>query len=74
LEGLEMEDVGIFTAILSIIRPNGIFYDVLVHFVVIWYIFSRFGMMYREQSGNPAAFEPNKIFGANSIFFSHDEK
>jgi hypothetical protein len=35
-----------FMAILSILRPNGIFYSHLVHFVVIWYIFSRFGMLY----------------------------
>jgi hypothetical protein len=33
-----MEDVGIFTPILSILRPNGMFYC-LVDFVVIWYIF-----------------------------------
>jgi hypothetical protein len=31
----------------SILRP-------LVYFIVIWYIFSRFGMMYQEKSGNPA--------------------
>jgi hypothetical protein len=35
-----MEDVGIF---------NGH----LVHFVVIWYIFPRLGILYREKSGNP---------------------
>jgi hypothetical protein len=34
-----MEDVGIFMAILSNIRPNGIFLGHLVHFVVIWFIF-----------------------------------
>jgi hypothetical protein len=27
--------------------------DNLVHFVVIWYIFPRFGMLYQEKSGNP---------------------
>jgi hypothetical protein len=31
----------------------GIFYDYLVNFVFIWYIFSGFGIMYREKSGNP---------------------
>jgi hypothetical protein len=51
LEGLVMQDVGIFRAILSILRSNGIFY---VHFVAIGYVFSRFGMLYREKSGNPA--------------------
>jgi hypothetical protein len=46
---------GIDRAILSILRPNGThFYRRLVHFVIIWYIFTRFGMLYREKSGNPA--------------------
>jgi hypothetical protein len=27
----------------------------MVNFVVIWYIFSRFGMFYQEKSGNPGA-------------------
>jgi hypothetical protein len=36
LEVLEMKDVGIFGAILSILRANGIFSGRLVHFVVIW--------------------------------------
>jgi ABC-type polysaccharide/polyol phosphate export permease len=31
-----------------------IFYDLMVHFVFIWYIFSGFGIMYQEKSGNPA--------------------
>jgi hypothetical protein len=35
--------------------PNGIFYVHLVHFVVIGYIFNRFGgMLYQEKFGNPA--------------------
>jgi hypothetical protein len=50
-----MEDVGVFRAILSILRPNGEFYEHSVQFVVIWFIFSRFGMLYREKSGNPDA-------------------
>jgi hypothetical protein len=54
LEGLAMADVGICTAVLSTLRPNDTFYGHLVHFVVIWYIFSSFGILYREQSGNPA--------------------
>jgi hypothetical protein len=55
LEGLAIEDVGILgMAILSIyIQPNGKFYGHLVHFVVIWYIFIRIGILYREKSGNP---------------------
>jgi hypothetical protein len=56
LEGLVMEDVGIFMAILSILRLHGIFYGHLVNFVVIWYIFPRFGMLYREKSGNPVVY------------------
>jgi hypothetical protein len=30
----------------------GLFYGNLVYFVVIWYIFLRFGMFYKEKSGN----------------------
>jgi hypothetical protein len=40
-------------AIWNILRPFGIFYDHLVHFVFIWYIFSSLGIMHREKSGNP---------------------
>jgi hypothetical protein len=29
------------------------FYVHLILFVVIWYIFSRFGILYLEKSGNP---------------------
>jgi hypothetical protein len=35
-----------FVAIWKIIRPFEIFYYHLVHFVFIWYIFPRFGIMY----------------------------
>jgi hypothetical protein len=38
----------------SILRPFGIFCGHLVYFIVIWYIFPRFGMLYQEKSGNPA--------------------
>jgi hypothetical protein len=48
-----MEEVGILRAILSILRPNGIFYGHLAYFVDIWYIFNRFGLLFREKSGNP---------------------
>jgi hypothetical protein len=40
-------------AIWSMIRQFGIFCGQLVYFMVIWYIFSRFGMLYQEKSGNP---------------------
>jgi hypothetical protein len=42
-------------AIFYILRPIGNFRGHLVHFVVIWYIFSRFGMLYQEKSGNPGS-------------------
>jgi hypothetical protein len=29
-------------------------WKMLVHFVVVWCIFFRFGMLYQEKSGNPA--------------------
>jgi hypothetical protein len=43
-------------SILSFLQPNGTLYSHLVNFVVIWYIFPRFGMLYREKSGNPGAY------------------
>jgi hypothetical protein len=53
LEGLAMENVGIFyvhlvhfTAIWYILWPFGIFKVILVYF-------SRFGMLHQEKSGNP---------------------
>jgi hypothetical protein len=32
-----------------------IFHDHLVYFVVIWYVYPRFGILYLEKSGNPVA-------------------
>jgi hypothetical protein len=40
-------------AIYNILWTFGLFYDHLVHFVYFWYIFSGFGFMYLEKSGNP---------------------
>jgi hypothetical protein len=37
----------------SILRSIVIFYGYLVQFVLIWHIFSRFGILYQEKSGNP---------------------
>jgi hypothetical protein len=45
-------------AIWNILRAFWIFYDHLVHFEFIWYIFSGFGIMDQEKSGNPG---PDKI-------------
>jgi hypothetical protein len=48
-----MEDVGMFMDIWSILQTFGIVCDHLVYVVVIWNIFSRFGMLNQEKSGNP---------------------
>jgi hypothetical protein len=42
-----------FMAIWNILQTFRIFYDHLVHFVFIWYIFSGSGNIYQEKSGNP---------------------
>jgi hypothetical protein len=42
-----------FMAIWNILQTVGICSDHLVHFVLIWYIFSGFDYMYKETSGNP---------------------
>jgi hypothetical protein len=42
-----------FMAICNISRTLGIFYDQMVHVVLICYIFSGFGIMHPEKSGNP---------------------
>jgi hypothetical protein len=51
-------------AIWNILQTFGIFYDHLVHFVFVRYIFSGFGIMYQEKSGNPAP----AVFGRPSTF------
>jgi hypothetical protein len=53
LYGLEMASVGIFLDLWSVLRPFGIFNGHLVYFGFVWYIFSRFGMLYQEKSGKP---------------------
>jgi hypothetical protein len=40
----------------------GIFYDHLVHFVVIWYNFPRFGILDKEKSGNPRVGVASQFF------------
>jgi hypothetical protein len=42
-----------FRAIWNILMIFGIFYDQLVNFGFILYIFSDFGIVYLEKSGNP---------------------
>jgi hypothetical protein len=60
LEGLGMENVGIFYGYLisfvdiwCIVWPFGIFCGHLVYFVAVWYIFPRFGTLHKIKSGTP---------------------
>jgi hypothetical protein len=43
-----------------ILLPFDILYSHLVHFVAMWYIFPRFGILCQEKSGNPGL---NSLFG-----------
>jgi hypothetical protein len=40
-------------AVWYILRTFRIFYDHLVHIVLMWNIFSSFGIVHQEKSGNP---------------------
>jgi hypothetical protein len=57
-------------AILNILQTFGIFYDHLVQFVFIWYIFSGFGIMYQEKYGNPGVHVCQCAFGHNYAIIS----
>jgi hypothetical protein len=50
---LDLKMLIYFMCISNILWTFVIFYDHLAHFVFIWYIFSGFGIMYQEKSGNP---------------------
>jgi hypothetical protein len=50
---LERKNLKYFRAFWNILWTFGIFYYHLVRFVFIWYIFSGFGIMYQQKSGNP---------------------
>jgi hypothetical protein len=50
---LEWKMLKYFMAIWNIFGTFGIFCDHLVNFALIRYIFSGFGIMYQEKSGNP---------------------
>jgi hypothetical protein len=58
----------------SILRTVGTFYGHLVYFTAIWYnlwpwsIFSRFGMLYQEKSGNPAAKPGGQCYVISNFF------
>jgi hypothetical protein len=51
---LHWERLVYFMDIGSILRSLDIFYDHLVYFVAVWYIFPRVGTLHQEKSGNPA--------------------
>jgi hypothetical protein len=42
----------------------------LLHFVVIWYIFPRFGILYQENSGNPVYLYDKIIVGQSLSFYN----
>jgi hypothetical protein len=65
LQGFLWKMMAYFMAIWSILQPFGMFHGNLVHFLVICYIFSRFGMLYQEKSGTPG-FE-RRLNGAAEI-------
>jgi hypothetical protein len=41
----------------SILQPFDTFYGHLVYFEVIWYIFTRVGILYQEKSGKPESYD-----------------
>jgi hypothetical protein len=57
--------VAYFTANLCILWSFGIFCGRLVYFVVVWYIFPRFGLLYQEKSGNPDPSAPLHTYLVN---------
>jgi preprotein translocase subunit SecY len=64
---LEGKIVIYFMAILNILRTFGIFYNHLVHFMFIWFIFFGFGIMYQEQSGNPVVLARSEKNGKRRV-------
>jgi uncharacterized membrane protein len=73
LEGLDGKMLIYFSAFRNILRTFGIFYYYLVLFVFIWYIFSGFGIVYQEKSGNPARFHEDH-FKFFTIFSNKKER
>jgi hypothetical protein len=49
-----------YIGIIIILRQINIYNGHLVYFVVIWYIFYRFGIWYNDKSGNPG-FQSHKL-------------
>jgi hypothetical protein len=61
-----------FVAIVSILCPLRIFCGHLINFVVVWYIFSCFGILCPVKSGNPAVLHSlwlNEPFNATKSSF-----
>jgi hypothetical protein len=53
LRALDWKVLIYFMAVCHILWTFGNFFDKSVHFVLIWEIFSGFGITYQEKSGNP---------------------
>jgi hypothetical protein len=55
LEGLAIEDVGVFYAHLIYLFYGNLIYFMAIWYIfqTIWYIFWQFGVSYQEKSGNP---------------------
>jgi hypothetical protein len=51
--GLGMENLGIFYGHFGTLKSIWRILPQLVYYVVIWYIFSHFGVIEQEKSGNP---------------------
>jgi hypothetical protein len=58
-----------FMPIRKSLQTFGILHNHLLHFVFIWYIFSSFGIMFQEKSGNPAGL-PNGTFHTEKSLFA----
>jgi hypothetical protein len=52
----------------SILRQLEKFYGPLVYFVVIRYIYPRFGILYQEKSGNPGLREAQELISSEPAF------
>jgi hypothetical protein len=63
LKVFAMENVGKLFAHLVYFTALEIFYGHLVYFLVIWYIFPRFGMLYQEKSGSLAPNSESRSIG-----------
>jgi hypothetical protein len=65
---LELKIWVYFKAILVLLKPFGVFYLHLPHFVAIWSIFYHFGKLQQEKSGNPGRPAARKVITQDSNF------